>query len=35
MAAPDFTLRDPAGDEWTLSAHRDGAVVLVFYRGDW
>jgi peroxiredoxin len=33
--APDFTLRDQAGDPWTLSAHRGHAVVLIFLRGDW
>ena len=32
----DFTLTDQAGQPWQLSeALRDGAVVLVFYRGDW
>jgi peroxiredoxin len=35
MAVPDFTLSDQAGEEWTLSAHRDTAVLLVFLRGDW
>lgn len=33
--APDFSLTDQAGRAWTLSAHLDAAVVLVFYRGDW
>jgi peroxiredoxin len=32
----DFTLTDQNGQPWTLSAHlKTGAVVLVFYRGDW
>ena len=29
--APDFTLRDDANQKWTLSEHRGGNVVLVFY----
>ncbi len=33
---PDFELVDQAGDIWRLrDALRRGAVVLVFYRGDW
>jgi peroxiredoxin len=32
---PDFTLTDQAGQSWNLAEHRDGAVVLCFYRGDW
>jgi len=35
MPVPDFTLLDQAGDPWTLSEHRDAAVLLVFLRGDW
>jgi peroxiredoxin Q/BCP len=31
--APDFTLEGPEG-EFTLSAHRGGPVVLLFYPGD-
>lgn len=32
----DFELTDQAGERWRLSgALRHGAVVLVFYRGDW
>ena len=34
-AVHDFTLTDQNGQPWTLSAHLAGAVVLVFYRGDW
>lgn len=34
-AAPDFTLRDQAGDPWTLSDHVGHGVVLLFMRGDW
>ncbi len=32
--APDFTLRDGDGNDWTLSDHRDNVVVLMFYPGD-
>lgn len=32
--APDFTLRDADGNEWTLSGHRGKTVVLLFYPGD-
>jgi peroxiredoxin len=35
MAVSDFTLKDQAGVDWTLSAHRDTAILLVFLRGDW
>jgi peroxiredoxin len=35
VAVPDFTLLDQAGEPWTLTAHRDSAVLLVFLRGDW
>ena len=32
----DFELTDQAGERWRMSdALRHGAVVLVFYRGDW
>ena len=33
-AAPDFTLKDSNGDDWTLSDHRGKVVVLLFYPGD-
>jgi peroxiredoxin len=33
--APEFTLLDQAGDQWSLADHRDAATALVFYRGDW
>ncbi len=33
--APDFTLPDQAGRDWSLTGHLDAAAVLVFYRGDW
>ena len=32
--APDFTLKDGNGGDWTLSDHRDETVVLLFYPGD-
>jgi len=32
--APDFTLKDGNGDEWSLSANRGKVVVLLFYPGD-
>lgn len=35
LEAPDFTLTDQSGGDWSLSDHRDAATVLVFYRGDW
>lgn len=35
VAVPDFSLLDQAGEPWTLSPHRDSAVLLVFLRGDW
>lgn len=32
----DFELTDQAGNAWRLrDALHQGAVVLVFYRGDW
>lgn len=33
--APEFTLPDQSGTDWTLSEHLDAAALLVFYRGDW
>jgi peroxiredoxin Q/BCP len=33
--APDFTLKDGYGNDWTLSGHRGKAVVLMFYPGDY
>lgn len=35
MRVPDFTLTDQSGNDWVLAEHLEGAVVLVFYRGDW
>lgn len=32
--APDFTLQDGNGNDWTLSDHRGKVVVLMFYPGD-
>lgn len=32
--APEFTLRDGDGNEWSLSDHRGKTVVLLFYPGD-
>ncbi|QQS42765.1 MAG: redoxin domain-containing protein [Acidobacteriota bacterium] len=32
--APDFTLRDSNGDEWTLSDHEGEVIILLFYPGD-
>ncbi len=32
--APDFTLKDGDGNNWTLSDHRGKTVVLLFYPGD-
>lgn len=32
--APDFTLKDDSGHDWTLSDHRGKVVVLMFYPGD-
>jgi peroxiredoxin Q/BCP len=32
--APDFTLKDGNGEDWTLSDHRGQVVVLMFYPGD-
>ncbi len=33
-AAPDFTLKDGEGSEWTLSNYKGRTVVLLFYPGD-
>ena len=33
-SAPDFTLKDGNGDNWTLSEHLGKPVVLMFYPGD-
>lgn len=32
--APDFTLKDGDGNDWTLSSHKGHTVVLLFYPGD-
>jgi len=32
--APDFTLKDGGGNDWSLSAQRGKKVVLMFYPGD-
>jgi peroxiredoxin len=32
--APDFTLKDGDGNDWTLSDQRGKTVVLLFYPGD-
>lgn len=32
--APDFTLKDSTGSDWTLSNQKGKAVVLLFYPGD-
>lgn len=32
--APNFTLKDGHGNDWTLSDHRGKTVVLLFYPGD-
>ena len=32
--APDFTLKDKNGEDWTLAAHRGQTIVLLFYPGD-
>ena len=32
--APEFTLSDGDGNQWTLSDHRGKVVVLLFYPGD-
>ena len=35
QAAPDFTLVDAQGNNFTLSGQRGHKVVLYFYRGYW
>lgn len=32
--APDFTLKDGDGNEWSLSGHAGKTIVLLFYPGD-
>ncbi|MCC6451687.1 MAG: peroxiredoxin [Acidobacteria bacterium] len=32
--APDFTLKDGDGRDWSLAEHRGQVVVLLFYPGD-
>lgn len=32
--APDFTIKDGEGNDWSLSEHRGRTVVLLFYPGD-
>jgi peroxiredoxin len=32
--APNFSLKDGDGNDWTLSDHRGKTVVLMFYPGD-
>ena len=32
--APDFTLKDGEGNDWTLSEHLGKTVTLLFYPGD-
>lgn len=32
--APDFTLKDGDGNDWSLAEHRGQVVVLLFYPGD-
>ncbi len=34
QAAPEFTLKDGDGNDWTLSGQRGKTVVLLFYPGD-
>jgi thioredoxin-dependent peroxiredoxin len=33
-AAPDFTLKDGEGNDWSLSNYKGHTVVLLFYPGD-
>lgn len=33
-SAPDFTLKDGEGNDWTLSNYKGRTVVLLFYPGD-
>lgn len=32
--AIDFTVKDAAGDDWTLSDHLDSPALITFHRGD-
>ena len=32
--APDFTLKDPGGENWNLHEHAGKIIVLLFYPGD-
>ncbi len=34
-AAPDFTVKDQDGRDFTLSSLRGAPVLLIFYRGYW
>src|SRR5690606_5194987 len=34
VTAPDFTLTDGYGNDWSLNDHRGKTVVLLFYPGD-
>ncbi len=34
-AAPDFTLKDQNGNDFTLAKQREKWVLLYFYRGYW
>lgn len=34
VVAPDFTLKDGEGKDWTLSNYKGHTVVLLFYPGD-
>lgn len=35
QSAPDFTLQDAQGRQFTLASQRGHKVVLFFYRGYW
>lgn len=30
----DFTVKDAAGNDWTLSDHLDSPALITFHRGD-
>jgi len=30
----DFTVKDAAGNDWTLSDHLDSPAMITFHRGD-
>ena len=34
LEAPDFTLKDSSGEEWSLSGHKGKTICLLFYPGD-